>query len=114
MSNGVVWGHGIYKQFKGFRYNGQFKRGMFNDRGEISYSDGSHYDGGFEDNRRQGFGEYVFPDGTKYIGQFSKDMMLGWCEIRFAGGPIQLYRGQICNGVLQGLGQIIYRNGSIY
>lgn len=41
------------------------------------YSDGSKYEGGFRFGKKEGRGQFVWKDGTFYTGQFENGFMQG-------------------------------------
>ena len=52
------------------KYVGEYKDGIPNGQGTITWSDGRKYVGEFKDGKKHGQGTYTWSDGGKYVGEF--------------------------------------------
>lgn len=65
--DGMFEGHGLYKSEIG-EYEGEWKRGRYDGKGELRYADGGKYTGEFKNSVAHGFGEEITGDGKKRRG----------------------------------------------
>ena len=73
----------------GTKYEGQFKSGIFNGKGKITWTDGTVYTGEFQDGQPNGYGIKVWGnDGRKYTGSFKNNQYSGKGTLIDAKGKI--------------------------
>ncbi|XP_019097739.1 PREDICTED: phosphatidylinositol 4-phosphate 5-kinase 6-like [Camelina sativa] len=54
-------------------YIGQWKNGLLNGNGTMTWSNGNHYNGSWQDGAPKGNGTFRWSDGSFYVGVWSKD-----------------------------------------
>jgi len=69
---------GIMSYADGSKYVGEFKYGKINGLGTMSYADGSKYVGEFKDSYMSGRGTMIYADGSKYVGGFKDSLYFGY------------------------------------
>jgi hypothetical protein len=106
-------------------YEGQYKDGKFNGKGQLTYNDrrtyqgefldghchgigksiypdGSVYQGNWKDGERSGLGKLTLANGTKYVGIFEHDRLTGKGKAICVNG---IYEGEFKNGFREGYGE---------
>jgi len=51
-------------------YDGEWKDGKRNGKGEMVWKNGARYNGDWSNGKRDGYGEHIFPNGEKYVGNW--------------------------------------------
>ena len=76
--NGLAHGQGVQQWFvngkPASRYSGNYRNGMKNGYGEITWSSGAHYEGEWKDNKANGRGRY-----TKISGEHIEGIWTNGC-----------------------------------
>lgn len=109
---GLKDGKGIITWQNGDVYNGNFKRDVYHGYGSLKYFDGTHYNGEFWDGVIEGKGTCHYSNGNLYEGEFFKGKRDGKGVLKYPNGSI--YRGQFKYDKKEGRGQMKYSNGCIY
>ena len=86
----------------GSKYVGDFKYGKINGLGTMSYSDGSKYVGEFKYGKINGLGTMIYADGSKYVGEFKDSNMSGRGTMTYADGS--KYVGEFKDSLYFGYG----------
>ncbi len=77
-TNGEMDTRGVIYNKEGNKvYNGEFKNGFREGKGEIYYPDNEKYVGPVKSNKREGIGIYCFSNGSSWKGNFNNDMKNG-------------------------------------
>ncbi|NCY26001.1 MAG: hypothetical protein EBX37_14515 [Alphaproteobacteria bacterium] len=115
--------HGDYciaKSPKGFWYEGKLVNNVRQGNGIMTFADGAFYSGEWKDGVKHGPGTFGIPHKQcVYEGNFVNDK-LTYGKMTFAykntGGDIkkEVYIGDIKNFQLEGKGQMVYADGSVY
>lgn len=117
--NGMFGGLGVYSWPNGDRYFGDFKDDLKHGWGVLSFAGsrqkGEYYVGEFRDDLFNGIGTYVFSSGERQMGEYVDGKMNGFA-INLLGGDFKghIYIGQYKNSARTGTGVYKYNNGSIY
>jgi hypothetical protein len=69
IADGIPSGNGALYLPNGF-YEGEFKKGKFNDKGKRLYFEKGKLVGEFKNNKAHGQGLYTYLDGAKYVGGY--------------------------------------------
>ena len=88
-------------------YEGQFRDGVRNGEGEMTYREGGMYKGMFLNDRRHGSGTLTYPSGRIYQGDFVNDKFEGYGTMKTPGTKNQkeiIYSGQWKEGKEHGKG----------
>ena len=114
--NGTLHGQGTeyYLNQKYESYVGEFKNGIKDGYGTLTYSDGSTYIGEFKNDVRHGLGTFTnngkLTKGTVYVGEFKNDLYHGFGKITFPEG--QGFEGTFVNNEMNGQITMLYPDGS--
>jgi hypothetical protein len=97
----------------GYIYKGQFKNGLMDGWGNISYHEGGDYIGHFRENKMSGQGTYTWFNGTKYkyVGGWKDGMKHGQGEMFYADGS--KYVGEFMDDRKNGQGTLTNVDGSV-
>lgn len=93
-------------------YEGEFKNGLFNGKGILTWSNAACYKGEFKNGLMDGKGNYVGSDGSKYEGDYKDGILDGKGILVFANGD--RYEGEFKNGLFNGRGVSFNANGDKY
>ena len=93
-------------------YEGSWKDGLWDGKGEVFFPDGDYYKGEFKEHRFNGFGTYLYSDSSKYEGYWEDGMFSGAGTMDYADGST--YTGEWLHDRKNGLG-VFYdsRTGSL-
>eukprot|EP00826_Nyctotherus_ovalis_P052638 TRINITY_DN6713_c0_g4_i1.p1 TRINITY_DN6713_c0_g4~~TRINITY_DN6713_c0_g4_i1.p1 ORF type:complete len:168 (+),score=39.82 TRINITY_DN6713_c0_g4_i1:48-506(+) len=86
------------------RYKGEWKRGVFDGKGEYVNSKSEVYKGTFVKGKREGYGEMQYSTGLVYKGQWAGNLKNGKGEVRWQNG--NFYIGEFKNDKYEGKGKI--------
>eukprot|EP01065_Artemidia_motanka_P038687 TRINITY_DN47542_c0_g1_i1.p1 TRINITY_DN47542_c0_g1~~TRINITY_DN47542_c0_g1_i1.p1 ORF type:complete len:1067 (+),score=267.66 TRINITY_DN47542_c0_g1_i1:53-3202(+) len=104
-------GHAVYRL--GFRYSGDWNRGMMEPSGALQWADGYEYGGEMRGGVPQGTGTITFPNGDVYTGDVSNGIRHGKGQLRSkASGGV--YEGDWVHGVKHGRGVLTFPSGARY
>jgi len=103
---------GIYILSDGSKYEGEFKDGILNGQGTITWSDGRKYEGEFKDGKPNGQGTITWSDGRKYVGEFKDGLRNG--QGTYTQPDEVQYVGEWKNGARNGQGTFTSPDGSKY
>ncbi|MBC7775074.1 MAG: hypothetical protein H7246_06505 [Phycisphaerae bacterium] len=90
-------------------YKGEFKDGLFEGTGTLTYKNGDLYNGSFKEGQMSGSGTYKYGNGDYYSGEISGGLLNG-DGVMFLS-KFGFYSGQFSNGILNGRGKIEYGDG---
>jgi len=93
-------------------YDGEWKHGMRNGQGIMSFSNQTEYDGEWLNDEMHGQGTYTFKSGDEYIGQMKDSMFHGQGTYTFESGSE--YVGEWKDDNKTGRGTYTYSNGDEY
>jgi hypothetical protein len=96
----------------GAKYIGEFKDGLANGLGTLTYINGNKYKGEFYNNKINGFGVFEFASGIKYTGEFKDNEAHGHGTLIDAQQNI--YIGSFKDSKKNGHGTLNFSNGSKY
>ena len=68
--DGLYEGRGTLTFPDGRRYEGEFRAGEYHGHGVMAFPGGERFEGEFEDGNASGFGIVDFPDGARFEGKF--------------------------------------------
>jgi hypothetical protein len=88
-------------EFKGNKYEGEFKQGLPHGKGKYFFSDGEIYDGDWANGVPHGNGIYKFKDGRTYNGEYVEGQKTKG-KLKFLNGSF--YQGFFRDGVFNGEG----------
>ena len=97
---------------KEFEYEGEYKDGLRDGQGTLTYADGRMYVGEFKDGLKHGQGTYTWADGGHYVGEFFLDKRHGQGKMIYANGD--LYEGEFKYDQRDGQGTYTWANGAQY
>ena len=111
--NGLFEGKGTYAD-SGRTFNGYFKKGLANGKGEIDYhyrcrmvppGAPEHFSGNFKNDKKEGKGHETYGDETYYKGDFHDDKFHGSGEIKIiCDDKTFIFNGLFVKGEIKGLG----------
>lgn len=104
-------GNGILRTPNGDSYEGDFVYDCRHGRGIYKYENGDVYEGDFSSDKRHGKGTFLFQQGSMYRGDFAYGNFEGYGWYEFDEG---YYEGSWADGVYEGIGSLIYKDGSHY
>jgi len=93
-------------------YNGEFKDGLFNGQGTLTYANGDRYEGQFRDGKFNGHGQLDFAHHRQYVGEFKDGLYDGQGVLIYEDSS--RYEGQFEEGRLNGTGVLTYADGKQY
>ena len=94
---------------KEFEYEGEYKDGLRDGQGTLTYADGRMYVGEFKDGLRDGQGTYTWANGDHYVGEFKDDNIHGQGTYTWANG--NHYVGEWKDGTYHGQGTYTWADG---
>ena len=97
------------KQYKDYKYIGEFKNDKPEGKGKAYYDNGT-YEGEWKNGMRQGKGIYTFKNGDKYEGDYQNNIPEGKGKYYYNNGDI--YEGDYKNGLPNGKGIFYIKNGN--
>ena len=97
---------------KEFEYEGEYKDGLRDGRGTLTYADGRMYVGEFKDGLKHGQGTYTWANGDQYVGEFKDDIIYGQGTYTWANGA--QYVGEFKEDNINGHGTYTWANGEKY
>jgi hypothetical protein len=86
--NGLMNGQGTLTYPTGHLYVGEFKDEQFDGQGTLAFSNGEIYAGEFRRNEMTGHGTYTHADGGVYVGGFREGLRNGQGTFTFASGGV--------------------------
>ena len=95
---------------KEFEYEGEYKDGLRDGQGTLTYADGRMYVGEFKDGLKHGQGTYTWANGDQYVGEFKDDIIYGQGTYTWANGA--QYVGEFKDGNFHGQGTLTYSDGT--
>ncbi len=109
--------HILDGKFKGWKYEGNFRKGKLHGFGSVSYVDGGNFIGEFQKGKKHGKGTMSFGSksnnaGDKYIGEYREGKKHGHGIFEFSDG--EKYDGEWKNNKRNGIGKNVWANGSMY
>ena len=110
--NGLPNGQGTMTFLNGEKYVGQWENGLANGHGTNVWPSGEKYTGEWKDNKQHGKGTNILPNGEKYIGQWLDGKRHGQGTSMMPNGT--KYVGQWKNNKPHGQGTYTWPNGQIY
>ena len=81
-------GKGTYIEDR-FEYNGEFKEGVFNGQGTLTWAHGDMYVGEFKNGTYYGQGTYTWANGDKYVGEWKDNKQNGQGTMTHSDGKIE-------------------------
>lgn len=104
--NGLKEGHGKMRYKNGDMYDGQWKRGLYNEKGVLVCATGGmeRYDGTWDNGKQHGRGVLTYRNGSKYEGQFKEGKLHGTGTLTTATGVI--FDGRWVDGRREGKASI--------
>ena len=105
-------GSGRFHYSGGYVYDGAFRSGNRQGRGQLTGRDGSTLSGDFDRDSISGDVAVVFANGDRYRGSLSNSEIGGTGTYWFHDG--KRYAGSFKNGSIDGQGTLILRNGRQY
>ena len=112
IKNGMPHGKGFYRHSDGTTYDGDWKDGVRDGKGVITYSFGDTYKGNIENGMPHGKGVYRFSDGTTYDGYWKDGVRDGKGVITYSCGAT--YKGNWKYDKQHGKGVYRFSNGTTY
>ena len=103
---------GVWTNWLGAKYVGEFKDGSKSGQGTITFSNGEEYIGQWVDDKRNGQGAVTLPAGEKYFGEWQNGKYNGQGTITFPNG--EKYVGQWIDNKRNGKGSVTFSNGQRY
>ena len=103
---------GVWTNWLGAKYVGEFKDGSKSGQGTITLSNGEEYIGQWIDDKRNGQGAVTLPAGEKYFGEWRNGKYNGQGTITFPNG--EKYVGQWIDNKRNGKGSVTFSNGQRY
>jgi hypothetical protein len=97
-------------QFKGNKYEGEFKNGLPDGKGKYSFADGEIYSGEWSKGMPHGLGQYKFRDGRIFEGEYVEGQKTKG-KLKFLDGAY--YNGFFKNGIYSGQGILIDPKGKV-
>ena len=118
----------------GSRYRGELVDGLLQGPGRLDYNNGTWFEGQFKDGQPDGRGEWHGPNGLVYSGEFKAGLFHGQGRLDYGNGTTYeggfahnqfdgegtlrqggiTYRGQFRNDKYQGFGSLEWPDGSNY
>jgi hypothetical protein len=97
-------------------YRGEFKQGCKNNKGIMTYADGTIFDGEYSKDKKDGFGIEKSPTGNVYKGEYYQGKKEGFGIYKFSNvnNIGATYEGEFKDNFLNGKGIINYLDGSYY
>ena len=102
----------MYDKVVKYKYTGEFKMGMKNGYGVISFDDGKYFEGQFIDNRCDSFGYMEYSDGEIYIGEFKNNLANGSGTVYYTNGNV--FTGSFKNDKEDGLGVMVEKDNKSF
>lgn len=107
-------GHGVIRYESGTVYDGQWQNDRRSGFGKMTFECGDTYEGQWQDGRYHGKGKYCSSSGgDEYDGEWKADKPHGFGRYwtRSSG---DVFEGQWANGMREGKGKEITKNGDVY
>ena len=95
---------------KEFEYEGEYKDGLRDGQGTLTFADGRMYVGEFKDGFKHGQGTYTWPGGDHYVGEFKDDNIHGQGTYTWPDGT--QYVGEFKDGLMHGQATMTYTDGT--
>lgn len=93
-------------------YSGDWKMGVREGKGTEGYADGTKYEGELRNNKKHGKGKVTYHDGNTYEGDFQDNELHGQGHFHWHDG--RDYVGQWNHGKMHGQGRFRYSDGKLY
>ena len=97
--------------YKGSKYVGEWKDGIWHGQGTATLASGSKYVGDWKDGKTHGQGTYTFANGDKYVGEWKDDKRHGQGTYTWADGS--KYVGGWKDGKFHGPGIKTHADGRV-
>ena len=94
------------------KYEGEMKKGHFDGKGTLVFTNGDTYDGDFKEGERTGKGKMTWFNRNTYEGEWKDGLMDGRGTYKWLGG--NLYVGDWAKGRQNGRGKFTFINGNWY
>jgi len=94
------------------KYDGEMKKGHFDGKGTLIFTNGDTYEGQFRDSERNGQGKMTWYNRNTYDGEWKNGLMDGRGTYKWLGGNI--YAGSWVKGKQEGRGKFTFLNGNSY
>ena len=101
-----------FENREGMRYKGEFKKGLFDGLGKVSFPDGRVYEGEFIEGAITGSGIMRYPNGFRFHGDFKNGEPLGDGTLDYPDGGV--YEGQFDGYTPHGQGSYRDSDGRNY
>jgi hypothetical protein len=113
IANNTYNGYGTLKnKIENKTYEGNFKNGLKEGKGKLTFPDKSEYSGYFENDKISGEGEFYWANGDYYKGYFKNQIFHGEGDLKIKNGS--KYKGQFFYGRFHGKGVFQWKNGDKY
>ena len=113
IANNTYNGYGTLKnKIENKTYEGNFKNGLKEGKGKLTFPDKSEYSGYFENDKISGEGEFYWANGDYYKGYFKNQIFYGEGDLKIKNGS--KYKGQFFYGKFHGKGVFQWKNGDKY
>ena len=87
------------REYVRYRYEGDFRNGIWDGYGVVDWDDGCHYEGDWKNDQRHGYGIMVLSNGARYEGEWLFDKHHGHGSYT---GPKHDFEGEFVNGKRHG------------
>ena len=98
------------RQYATYRYEGEFRDGIWDGYGVADWNDGCHYEGDFKNDMMHGYGIVTWPNGYRYEGQWQFDRQHGHGKYTCAKHD---FEGEFAEGKRHGKGVSQYKSGDV-
>ena len=105
-----ITGHGK-RQYANYRYEGDFRDGIWEGYGVVDWNSGAHYEGEWKNDLRHGYGVMIQSNGVRYEGQWKSGKHHGHGSYT---GPDHDFEGEFVNGKRHGQGVTRFKSGNVY
>jgi len=96
----------------GMEYLGEYKDGMINGKGKMTFKNGTVYEGDFVDGLFDGYGKITYDDDSFYVGEFKNNTMNGWGSFTSSEGDV--YEGDWVDGELIRMDEDSFEDDELY
>ncbi|MBF0553355.1 MAG: DnaJ domain-containing protein [Nitrospirae bacterium] len=110
--DGMPNGQGVLSYHSGWKYAGEFRSGMPHGEGTLTYPNGTIYAGQWKDGKKNGHGTLTHPNGTTYTGQWQDNTKHGQGTVTYPNATA--YVGQWEYDTKNGHGTLTYPDGTKY
>lgn len=96
----------------GVVYTGEYKDGMINGKGKMTFKNGTVYEGDFVDGQFNGYGKITYDDDSFYAGEFKNNTMNGWGSFTSSEGDV--HEGEWVDGELVNIEEDFFGGDELY